>query len=401
LLFAGIFGLAGGYTLWRVLASPAPQFNRTIYGLHQDLTWEGGDPYWQNQINDLKAVGGEISRNSFLWNNIESTQGQIDWSRYDTIISRLEAANEKVLFTMYGSPAWANGSTDELVVPGNGSATDPAFRAWADQYADFAAQAAARYKGRIAGWELWNEPNEHYFWKPGPSVDQYEYWYSKVYASMKAADPDVNLAVGGLSGLYASCCILGSTFLTQLIDRGLPIDAVAIHPYDNDAPDHDVAFQPNFTDIGRIRSMLDSRGLQSVKIWATEWGWSGQGATEATQAQYVQKSLEMIRDQYPYVVYATYFVDVDRPLDGYYQGLYLSDMVTPKPAATVFKSFMDSLPPLVIKINGDLNNDSHVDVTDLSILLSNYGKSSSTGDINTDGKVDVTDLSILLSNFGK
>jgi hypothetical protein len=50
---------------------------------------------------------------------------------------------------------------------------------------------------------------------------------------------------------------------------------------------------------------------------------------------------------------------------------------------------------------GDLNNDNSVGITDLSILLSNYGGSSATADINGDGSVNITDLSILLSNYGR
>jgi len=46
----------------------------------------------------------------------------------------------------------------------------------------------------------------------------------------------------------------------------------------------------------------------------------------------------------------------------------------------------------------DINSDGKVDVTDLGILLSNWGASGSA-DINNDGAVDVTDLGILLSNW--
>lgn len=49
---------------------------------------------------------------------------------------------------------------------------------------------------------------------------------------------------------------------------------------------------------------------------------------------------------------------------------------------------------------GDLNNDGYVNMTDLSALLTNYGKSGS-GDINNSGLIDIFDLSILLSNYGK
>ena len=55
---------------------------------------------------------------------------------------------------------------------------------------------------------------------------------------------------------------------------------------------------------------------------------------------------------------------------------------------------------------GDVNNDGKVDATDLSMLISDFGKScedinNKGSDVNGDGKVDATDLSILISNFGK
>ena len=50
---------------------------------------------------------------------------------------------------------------------------------------------------------------------------------------------------------------------------------------------------------------------------------------------------------------------------------------------------------------GDLNNDNVVNVTDMSILLSNYGTTNSSADINGDGTVNVLDLSILLSHYGQ
>jgi hypothetical protein len=50
----------------------------------------------------------------------------------------------------------------------------------------------------------------------------------------------------------------------------------------------------------------------------------------------------------------------------------------------------------------DLNADTQVNVLDLSILLSNYGKSGTglKGDINADGAVNISDMSILLSSWG-
>ena len=44
-----------------------------------------------------------------------------------------------------------------------------------------------------------------------------------------------------------------------------------------------------------------------------------------------------------------------------------------------------------------------MDINDLTIVLTNYGKGGfwTDGDFNGDGKVNVNDLTIVLSNFGK
>ena len=62
----------------------------------------------------------------------------------------------------------------------------------------------------------------------------------------------------------------------------------------------------------------------------------------------------------------------------------------------IFKSF--ALNP---NLPGDLNNDNTVNVTDMSILLSNYGTANTSADINGDGTVNVLDMSILLSHYGQ
>lgn len=49
---------------------------------------------------------------------------------------------------------------------------------------------------------------------------------------------------------------------------------------------------------------------------------------------------------------------------------------------------------------GDVNKDGKVNLTDLSVLLSNWGKAYSAADFNSNGKVDLPDLSVLLSNWG-
>jgi chitodextrinase len=51
-------------------------------------------------------------------------------------------------------------------------------------------------------------------------------------------------------------------------------------------------------------------------------------------------------------------------------------------------------------VAGDCNDDSHVGVIDLSLLLSNYATSYRPCDFNGDNIVNIFDLSVLLSNYG-
>jgi hypothetical protein len=53
-----------------------------------------------------------------------------------------------------------------------------------------------------------------------------------------------------------------------------------------------------------------------------------------------------------------------------------------------------------ITCTGDLDSDNDVDLSDLVILLANFGSTSPAGDIDGDADVDLTDLTTLLANFG-
>jgi hypothetical protein len=53
---------------------------------------------------------------------------------------------------------------------------------------------------------------------------------------------------------------------------------------------------------------------------------------------------------------------------------------------------------------GDVNSDGKVDISDLTIVLANFGKTTGmwwgTGDLNGDGTVNLSDLTIVLANYG-
>ena len=50
---------------------------------------------------------------------------------------------------------------------------------------------------------------------------------------------------------------------------------------------------------------------------------------------------------------------------------------------------------------GDIDNNCFVNVSDLLLLLNQWGKAGSFADINDDGNVNVTDLLALLGSWGE
>ncbi|GAA5438686.1 hypothetical protein Dcae01_00175 [Deinococcus caeni] len=49
----------------------------------------------------------------------------------------------------------------------------------------------------------------------------------------------------------------------------------------------------------------------------------------------------------------------------------------------------------------DLNGDGQIDLTDLAILMNNYGKSTTTGDLNQDRRVDDADLRLFSQQYSQ
>ncbi len=73
---------------------------------------------------------------------------------------------------------------------------------------------------------------------------------------------------------------------------------------------------------------------------------------------------------------------------------------TPTPTPTPIVTATPTPTPVTGTKVGDINADGNVNVFDLSVLLTNWSKTTANCDLNKDGTVNVFDLSILLSKWG-
>src|SRR4029453_11759608 len=87
------------------------------------------------------------TRASVYWSSIEPQLAQWTWTQADAVVDDARSNNQQVLFILSGAPGWACGCTN--------GAKPPAIDLWKR----YVAQVAAHMKGRIAAYEIWNEPD--------------------------------------------------------------------------------------------------------------------------------------------------------------------------------------------------------------------------------------------------
>lgn len=154
-------------------------------------------------------------------------------------------------------------------------------------YAAYAANLARRYP-QIEAWEVWNEPNTSFFWRPAVDVESYVHLLKDAYRALKAANPRAKVLIGGLSpGNDNPDSVPAPDFLSLIYRYGgrESFDAVAYHAYGEGAIE---AWLP--VALAKIRNVMAANGDGAKPLWITEVGCYTEGAgaiDEAGQAKYL------------------------------------------------------------------------------------------------------------------
>lgn len=290
-----------------------------------------------------KTLHAQVVRVSLRWDQVEPAQGKFDWSRLDDVVANLRAAGIEPVFVVVGSPSWANGMraskrNQYLYVPPRGAALSK----WLRNYSSFLALAVKRYDRFVRRWEIWNEPNLAATWRPRPDPAEYVSVYERLRNTIVIREPQAQVAVGGLGDPSTASApnVSGLAFLRALIRAQAPLDNVAIQPFtSNDhPPGTHVSGQNNFDDIEQVHKLLVRHGVRAA-MWVTAWGWPSTKVGAERQAQYVDRSMSLLENRYPFVRLAAYSLDHDVP-PVFSQGL-LSGGLKPKPAAVAFRAHAD------------------------------------------------------------
>jgi hypothetical protein len=236
-------------------------------------------------LDGVATSGASVIRVDFSWPVIQpSGPSAYNWSITDRIVDAARARGLNVIGILDYTPAWARPSgTTQFNPP-----TDPA------AFARFSAAAAGRYRGRVATYEVWNEPNQSYFWRPEPNAAAYTALLRAAYPAIKAADSGAFVLGGATTGGWSGTSgpkLDPVVFLDRVYAAGGGgyFDAWSHHPYTfNLAYSPSSAWSKMAETSPSISSVMAAHGDAGKPLWATEFGASTADISEAAQAQLVK-----------------------------------------------------------------------------------------------------------------
>jgi hypothetical protein len=251
------------------------------------------------------------------WHTIEHGPDNFDWGALDQAVEASNAFGFKLLLGVTHAPDWTRATTLE-----SGPPADYA------QFGRFMGQLATRYKGRVAAYELWNEPNLGREWR-GDTLDPARFvaLVAQGAAAVRAADPDAVIisgapAVTGINdGVEATD---DRVFLRGMYAAGIAqwVDGIGAHPYGfANPPDESwqdaehVASSHNehssfffYDTLEDYHAIMLEYGDADRQIWVTEFGWPsvenmgemdtmgweyGREVSEEQQAEYIVRAYRM------------------------------------------------------------------------------------------------------------
>jgi len=236
----------------------------------------------EQDLDLIAAAGFKFIRMDFTWEAIERKKGEYDWSGYDELTANLEKRGLRALYILDYSNRLYEKSIP-FAPPGRkvvkNAVVSPQTPESVAAFARWAGAAAKHYRGRRILWEIWNEPNIH-FWIPKPDVEQYIRLALAVCNEIRHADPKATIVAPSSAGFPWE--FLERFFAADMLRH---IDAVSVHPYRRDPPETAAA------DYQRLRALIARHAPPNkvgMPILSGEWGYATDtaGVSLDTQAAY-------------------------------------------------------------------------------------------------------------------
>jgi hypothetical protein len=240
-------------------------------------------------------TGATSVRLTVDWRIVEATPGARDFSAYDRLYEAAHRRGQWPLLVLAFAPPWAR---DPAACPGVADCTAPPSPAHDGAWAAFAAAVASRYP-RLAGIEVWNEPNLRAFWGGGVDPARYTRLLTLAHDAIGAVAPQTPVVAAGLAA-YAGEAGTGPGLPTADFLRGMyaagalgHYDGLALHPYS------DLQLWYGYRAITVVKEAQAAHG-DRAPLWFTELNAvprGGEPVTGADRARYLDHVLGRLRSR--------------------------------------------------------------------------------------------------------
>lgn len=288
-----------------------PPFTPLTYGIQASLWWEDG--FTGHRLDLVRLMVFSHVKQGFAWADTEPLQGEYHFWRADELLAEIERRELQLVVRLGHAPAWVRAANS---APGAEAPVDvPPAAQHMDDWGAWCGAIATRYAGRIAAYQIWNEPNLAREWGGHPpSAAGYVALLRVCSEAIRAADPQAILISAGLAPT-GTCCDQArpdDRYLQELYDAGFQqyIDVVGLHaPGYASAPELDpdeagAGGGQRFFTFRRVedmrRIMVRNRdAARQVAILETGWtrdlagrneAYSWFAVDEATQADYLVRA---------------------------------------------------------------------------------------------------------------
>ncbi len=273
-----------------------PVYPSLTYGIQAFLWW---NPTTRGlDLTHVQQMHFTHVKQIFAWSAIQpDATVPYDWSHADAVVDEIAYRGLKLIARVDSAPDWAFNPASELL---------PIKQ---DVWETFCHDLAERYKGKIAGYQIWNEPNLAREWfGRRPDARAYVVLLQSCYRQIKAADPAAIIISAGLAptGNNDATAIRDDLYLLQMYAAGAAAayDVLGLNaPGYKSPPERDPADPALEGQRWQVfRHVEDMRAIQvanhdgAKQIAILEMGWTLDrihpkyawfAVTEAEQARYL------------------------------------------------------------------------------------------------------------------
>ena len=293
------------------------------FGVNTFLEQEVESVKRERQVELIASAGFHWLRQEIPWYDIEvHAKGDFEdrrtepyhsaWEKYDHIVSVSEDNGLEIIARLSSPPQWAQASGKIA-----GAFAPPASY---EDFTDYAVAVVERYKGRVAHYQVWNEPNIYPEWgEQTISPEAYTELLCLSHDAIKRAYPDAVVLAAALAPTVALTGrdLNDFIFLERMYRAGAGecFDVMSAQGYGLWSGPTDRRMRPGSVNYGRnqfIRDIMVAHGDAGKPIWISEMNWNavprasglppiyGRVSLEQ-QASWAPSAYERARQEWPWV----------------------------------------------------------------------------------------------------